>query len=96
MAAGLPVVSTAIPEAEKLAGPLHIGRTKYEFLEKLDAVIQSGKTGPQMSISLQMESESWDNKVEELSRILEGLPIPSSQERGASALDTAIADEFGT
>jgi glycosyltransferase involved in cell wall biosynthesis len=70
LAAGLPVVSTAIPEAEKLKGALQVGRTKEEFLEQIDAVIRSGKTGPQMSISLEMENESWDNKVEELSRIV--------------------------
>jgi glycosyltransferase involved in cell wall biosynthesis len=70
LAAGLPVVSTAIPEAERLEGALRVGRTRAEFLEQIDAIVRSGKTGPQMSISLDMDRESWDNKVEELSRIV--------------------------
>jgi glycosyltransferase involved in cell wall biosynthesis len=70
LAAGLPVVSTAIPEAAKLEGALRIGRTREEFLEHLDSIIRSGKTGPQRTISVEMERESWDHKVEELSRIV--------------------------
>jgi glycosyltransferase involved in cell wall biosynthesis len=70
LAAGLPVVSTAIPEAAKLEGALRVGKNREEFLEHMDSIIRSGNTGPQRSISLQMERESWDHKVEELSRIV--------------------------
>jgi glycosyltransferase involved in cell wall biosynthesis len=73
LAAGLPVVSTAIPEAEKLRGALRVGHNNTEFLEHLEAIIRSGKTGPQIEISQAMDSESWDSKVEELSRIVTGL-----------------------
>jgi glycosyltransferase involved in cell wall biosynthesis len=70
LASGLPVVSSAIPEAEKLKHVLHVGGSQERFLEVIQRIIDSGKTGPQMSISQQMECESWDAKVEELSRIL--------------------------
>ena len=70
LAAGLPVVSTAIPEAEKLTGALKVGHSNGEFLTHLDAIIQSGRTGPQISISSQMDEESWDSKVEQLSQIV--------------------------
>jgi glycosyltransferase involved in cell wall biosynthesis len=70
LAAGLPVVSTAIPEAARLQGALRVGRNYEEFLAHLDSIIGSGKTGPQPSISFEMEKESWDHKVEELSRIV--------------------------
>jgi glycosyltransferase involved in cell wall biosynthesis len=73
LAAGLPVVSTAIPEAARLEGALRVGRNYDEFLAHLDSIIRSGQTGPQRSISLEMEKESWDHKVEELSRIVTGL-----------------------
>jgi glycosyltransferase involved in cell wall biosynthesis len=73
LAAGLPVVSSAIPEAEKLKHVLHVGRDKAHFLEVIRQIIESGKTGPQISISQQMDCESWDEKVEELSRILRDL-----------------------
>jgi len=70
LAAGLPVVSSAIPEAEKLGGVLHVARSHAEFLTIIRQIIASGKTGPQMDISKQMDPESWDAKVEEFSRIL--------------------------
>src|SRR5262245_3718163 len=70
LAAGLPVVSSTLPEAEKLKHILHIGRSQTHFLELIQNIIDSQKTGPQMSISQHMDSESWDSKVEELSRIV--------------------------
>jgi hypothetical protein len=73
LAAGLPVVSSAIPEAEKLSHVLHTARDHAHFLEIIQRIIDSGQTGPQLSISQQMEVESWDAKVEQLSRILMGL-----------------------
>jgi len=69
LAAGLPVVSSAIPEAEKLQAVVRIGRDKSDFLNQLESIVDSGNTGPQISISRQMDTESWDEKVEELSRI---------------------------
>jgi glycosyltransferase involved in cell wall biosynthesis len=70
LAAGLPVVSSAIPEAEKLNHVVRTGRNCAEFLELIESIIDSNKTGPQMSISQQMDCESWDAKVEELSTIV--------------------------
>jgi glycosyltransferase involved in cell wall biosynthesis len=69
LAAGLPVVATAIPEAEKMKAVLRVARDKFEFLNQLDSIVQSGSVGPQMGISKRIECESWDHKVEELSRI---------------------------
>jgi glycosyltransferase involved in cell wall biosynthesis len=73
LAAGLPVVSSAIPEAEKLNHILHTAKNQAHFLELIQTIIDSDKIGPQMLISQQMESESWDAKVEELSAIVMGL-----------------------
>jgi glycosyltransferase involved in cell wall biosynthesis len=69
LAAGLPLVSSALPEAEKLKNFLHIGRSPEEFLGHIQRLIDSGHTGPQMSISEQMDCETWDEKVEQLSQI---------------------------
>jgi glycosyltransferase involved in cell wall biosynthesis len=69
LAAGLPVVATAIPEAEKMKTVLHVAQDKLDFLNRLELILSSGCTGPQMRISQQMDCESWDHKVEELSRI---------------------------
>jgi glycosyltransferase involved in cell wall biosynthesis len=73
LAAGLPVVSSAIPEAEKLKAVLHVAKNHAEFLAIIRQIVASGKTGPQMEISKQMDPESWDAKVEEFSRILSSL-----------------------
>jgi glycosyltransferase involved in cell wall biosynthesis len=69
LAAGLPVVSTAIPEAEKIKGSLRIGRNKLDFLDQIQTLVDLAETGPHMRISREMDAESWDQKVEELSRI---------------------------
>ncbi len=70
LAAGLPVVATAIPEVERLDGLLSIGRSYEQFLEKIQALIAEGKVRPQPSISETMECESWDRKIEEMSEII--------------------------
>jgi glycosyltransferase involved in cell wall biosynthesis len=67
LAAGLPVVATAIPEAERLAPLVRVGRDREQFLWHLDSVLSSGAHGPRREISAAMQNESWDRKVEELS-----------------------------
>ncbi len=69
LAAGLPVVSCAIPEAEKLKHLLRIGKDRSDFLSHIQAIVDSENAGPQLRISQQMDQESWDDKVEQLSRI---------------------------
>jgi glycosyltransferase involved in cell wall biosynthesis len=69
LAAGLPLVSSAIPEAEKLGNALRIGRNRTDFLNQIQKILDSGIVGPQLSISTQMDCESWDEKVEQLSGI---------------------------
>lgn len=71
LAAGLPVVATAIPEAERLEGLLRIGRNDEDFLAQLEGYFETGRSGPDLTVSRCMASESWDQKVEQLSRIVE-------------------------
>src|SRR6266516_5308370 len=73
LAAGLPVVSSAIPEAARLKHLVRIGPNNLEVLSHIDTILASGQTGPQIRISSQMDSESWDQKVEELSQIVAGV-----------------------
>ncbi len=73
LAAGLPVVSSAIPEAARLKHLVRIGHNNLEFLNHISAIVASGETGPQLRISSQMDSESWDQKVEELSQTIAGV-----------------------
>ena len=38
----------------------------------MNAALSSGQTGPRLEVSQQMDAESWDEKVEELSQIVSG------------------------
>ena len=70
LAAGLPVICSAIPEAERMKHVMRIGRNRSEFLHHIDAILRSGQAGPQMAISSQMDPESWDQKVEQMCQIV--------------------------
>ena len=63
LAAGLPVVSTAIPEVEIL-GECLIARTPDEFVEKLKEALIS--PGPEPARSAAMSSESWAARLEQI------------------------------
>lgn len=80
LAAGLPLVAAAIPEAERLDGLLEIAREPQEWLARIEAWLARG-AGPQMRISRAMDSESWDHKVEELSRIVLDMQARQAQRR---------------
>ena len=72
LAAGLPVIATALPEAERLAPWVRVGRNHEHFLHQIDAVVESGQLGPSALRSAAMEKESWDAKVEAMSDIVGG------------------------
>jgi glycosyltransferase involved in cell wall biosynthesis len=73
LAAGLPVVATPLPEVVRLGGLLRTAQTPEEFLEQIEAFLNEGRLGPNLEVSRLMEPESWDEKVEELSRIIAGV-----------------------
>jgi len=75
LAAGLPVVATQLPEVVKLNGLVRTARTQEEFLDQIEAYLKEGKRGPNIEVSRLMEPESWDEKVEELSRIITDLGV---------------------
>jgi glycosyltransferase involved in cell wall biosynthesis len=72
LAAGLPVVTTDIPEARRLAGHVRIGTSYSEFLMHIETCLARG-AGPQVSIADAMSGESWDSKVEEMSSLIQPL-----------------------
>lgn len=87
LAAGLPVVATDIPEAARLAPWVRIGRHPEGFLAELDAVLADGARGPRPEISRAMETESWDHKVAEMTRLV----APLLDEPGAGRAPAAEA-----
>lgn len=66
LAAGLPVVSTAIPEVEVLDSCL-IGRTHDEFCERIRVALKN--PGPAAERSELMRNESWESRVAEIERL---------------------------
>lgn len=67
LAAGLPVVATDIPEVAVL-GMCRIGINHEHFLSEVDKSLEN--PGPQRAISEQVQSESWESRVEEIARHL--------------------------
>jgi glycosyltransferase involved in cell wall biosynthesis len=63
LAAGLPVVSTAIPEVERIPQCL-VGRDPDDFLAKVRQALE--KPGPQRERSESVRGESWAARVEEI------------------------------
>jgi glycosyltransferase involved in cell wall biosynthesis len=71
LAAGLPVVSSDLPEVRSLGGDIRIAADHTEFIAQVANILNNEKTGPSAERSQTMEKESWDDKVELLSRFLE-------------------------
>ncbi len=65
LAAGLPVVSTKIPEVEVL-GLAHIADTREDFVRAIQGALED--PGPRAQRSDAMRKESWSGRVEEIRR----------------------------
>ena len=71
LAAGLPVVSTALPEVKQYDGVVRIGHTRDEFVAQVAAAVL--ETGP-AAVRKRMDAvshESWDARVEHISRLID-------------------------
>jgi glycosyltransferase involved in cell wall biosynthesis len=81
LAAGLPVVSTDIPEVVVLEA-CRIGKTHDEFLAQVDAAL--AHPGPQESISQTMAEESWQARLLEIEQHLAAIDPLAGQGVGRS------------
>jgi asparagine synthase (glutamine-hydrolysing) len=68
LAAGLPCVSTAIPEVERL-GVCRIGKDPDDVVREISAAISAG-AGPSEVRAAQMRSEGWEARVGEMQEIV--------------------------
>ncbi|HLK68133.1 MAG TPA: glycosyltransferase [Bryobacteraceae bacterium] len=73
LAAGLPVVATPLPEVMKLHPLVRMAQTPSDFLHQIEDLLKEGRRGPDPAVSALMDRESWDQKVEELSKIVNSL-----------------------
>jgi glycosyltransferase involved in cell wall biosynthesis len=68
LSAGLPVVSTDLPEVRDYAESVRVARTPDEFLVACDQAIDTDDAAKRRQRSLAMADESWEAKVAELGR----------------------------
>lgn len=66
LAAGLPVVSSRIPEVEKV-GLCKLASTPEEFVQRVDECLAEG-AGPSLERAKKIFHESWDARVEDIRR----------------------------
>jgi len=66
LAAGLPVVSTPLPEVRRYGGLVHVGATPVEFETAIESAL-GGDAGSARRRSLAMESDTWEQKLREIS-----------------------------
>jgi len=69
LAAGLPVVATPLPEVQELDGWVRAAQSPQEFLTQIENLLRERRVS-RLAVSKSMDSESWDQKVEELSRVV--------------------------
>jgi glycosyltransferase involved in cell wall biosynthesis len=72
LAAGLPVVTTDLPEARRLGRKVRVGKTYEEFLEQIELSLAEG-SGPKAEIANTVREESWAAKVDEMCAVIQPL-----------------------
>jgi glycosyltransferase involved in cell wall biosynthesis len=84
LAAGLPVVSTDLPEARRYAGAVFFGETAQKFAEACDAALAFGNRESRLCIAQRVAEESWESRVELVSTLIadrverkQAQPIPT-------------------
>ena len=78
LAAGLPVVSTAIPEVEVL-GQCLIGKDPEDFVSQIKAALE--EPGPRWDRSETMRNESWEARVEAIGALFSSVARPDGQSK---------------
>ena len=70
LAAGLPVISTPLPEAARYSGPITMTENAAEFAAACDRALESDHPARRAAISQLVVAESWESKVELLSELV--------------------------
>jgi glycosyltransferase involved in cell wall biosynthesis len=71
LAAGLPVVSTPLPEVVRYQGVVHIATNREGFLEEIEAALKERTSERDRARVAMMQSEGWEARVGEMSRLVE-------------------------
>jgi glycosyltransferase involved in cell wall biosynthesis len=71
LAAGLPVVSTPLPEVVRYQGVVHIATNKEGFLQEIEAALKERTGERDRSRVEMMRTEGWEARVGDMSRLVE-------------------------
>jgi hypothetical protein len=71
LAAGLPVVSTPLPEVVRYNGLVHIAVSKSGFLEAIDLALKERSPENDRRRVEAMRSENWESRVSEMCDVIQ-------------------------
>ena len=70
LAAGLPIVSTPLPEAQRFGAPITVAQAPESFAEACDHVLATYDQESREAISRTVQAETWLSKAEHISKII--------------------------
>jgi glycosyltransferase involved in cell wall biosynthesis len=71
LAAGLPVVSTSVPEVVRYGDRCAIADTAQDFVTAIEAALAADSADARRARAASMQSESWAGRVAEVARVIE-------------------------
>jgi glycosyltransferase involved in cell wall biosynthesis len=75
LSAGLPVVSTAVPEVLRYAHACHVAATRDEFVVGVERALGEGARATRLARSAAMKSETWSARVAEVARVIDRIAV---------------------
>jgi len=71
-ALGIPVLSTRLPDVERIQGPTRLATTEGEFCTQLQAILNDSSFEAKEAFAV-AERNAWKRRAEELSTFVDGL-----------------------
>jgi glycosyltransferase involved in cell wall biosynthesis len=71
VSAGLPVVSTPVPEVARLSHLAHVARTREELVSAIERALSEGAPAQRAARSLAMQNETWAARVAQVARTVD-------------------------
>jgi glycosyltransferase involved in cell wall biosynthesis len=84
LSAGLPVVSTAVPEVQRYAHACRIATTPEELVAGIERALGEGDRASRIARSEAMKSETWSARVAEVARVIDRI---SAEKRNGKATE---------
>jgi glycosyltransferase involved in cell wall biosynthesis len=82
LSAGLPVVSTPVPEVARYRDLCRIAPTRGEFVEAIEAALREGGKAAREERSAAMKNETWSARVADVMRVVDEISHAKQQRKG--------------